>query len=193
MGGKPTAVLRLADHPREYGENVAGMTAEELRVGSSPRIRGEYLPRRRPNTVIGDHPREYGENAGQPIELRVEDGSSPRIRGECWKPNVNTVRCGIIPANTGRIFPESEKCFSAADHPREYGENLLRKMLANLVLGSSPRIRGESTMLRPLLLGSGIIPANTGRMKNLAYRQSSRGDHPREYGENSVRPSLHLR
>ena len=53
------------------------------------------------------------------------------------------------------------------------------------MLGSSPRIRGESGEKA----GSGdlirIIPANTGRISQKARHYGSDQDHPREYGENA--------
>ena len=50
------------------------------------------------------------------------------------------------------------------DHPREYGENMLKSDESGLV--------------------HGIIPANTGRMKTYPKWFSTWWDHPREYGEN---------
>ena len=36
-----THVYHFTDHPREYGENDAGWTVDNVMEGSSPRIRGE--------------------------------------------------------------------------------------------------------------------------------------------------------
>ena len=36
-------MLLMMDHPREYGENAIDLNNAAIRVGSSPRIRGEYL------------------------------------------------------------------------------------------------------------------------------------------------------
>ena len=95
--------VRCRDHPREYGENLARVSACEDVYGSSPRIRGEYwvvrlgmwvrgiipantgriTPTVSASEPLPDHPREYGENG----EFHLH----PSGRG------------GIIPANTGRI------------------------------------------------------------------------------------------
>ena len=50
--------------------------------------------------------------------------------------------------------------------------------------GSSPRIRGKSLSSFGVLAGSGIIPANTGKIVLHRRRNRRGGDHPREYGEN---------
>ena len=50
--------------------------------------------------------------------------------------------------------------------------------------GSSPRIRGESHTKPATTKRTGIIPANTGRMKTRDGRIFTMRDHPREYGEN---------
>ena len=50
---------------------------------------------------------------------------------------------GIIPANTGRIFPKWKVVKVITDHPREYGENERACSNPKFVEGSSPRIRGE--------------------------------------------------
>ena len=40
------------------------------------------------------------------------------------------------------------------------------------------------------MCGPGIIPANTGRISHLAAVHDGAWDHPREYGENAVAPTL---
>ena len=93
---------------------------------------------------------------------------------------------GIIPANTGRIKPAEGTDITTADHPREYGENDLPGTHPAVRTGSSPRIRGELSSCGVVLAGSGIIPANTGRMGGVGSPNEDGRDHPREYGENRV-------
>ena len=133
-----------------------------------------------------DHPREYGENIPSVEAVGAAYGSSPRIRGEskaiATMENLN----GIIPANTGRIS-WADWCQSDAwDHPREYGENLVRIISQTPQQGSSPRIRGELLLMRLITSPGGIIPANTGRMLEAERKYREVRDHPREYGENRV-------
>ena len=192
------------DHPREYGENSRQRLCLNAFRGSSPRIRGELsieltenlfegiIPANtgRMTSVIShlwmgwDHPREYGENyAANPIRVDYS-GSSPRIRGEYGPAARKLITLGIIPANTGRIRILQRLTPFGWDHPREYGENPHLHFEVYPWVGSSPRIRGESAISSFAAQMKGIIPANTGRMIILSARNLSRGDHPREYGEN---------
>ena len=50
------------------------------------------------------------------------------------------------------------------DHPREYGENILRNLQTLSKSGPSPRIRGELSSLNVSFVYNGTIPANTGRI-----------------------------
>ena len=161
-----TTIVRLRDHPREYGENQAGVERDEIAV---------------------DHPREYGENL---IRMKCGPssmGSSPRIRGKCAVvPALRINAVGIIPANTGKIFAVAPPCLARRDHPREYGENRGKFFMIKEPMGSSPRIRGKSTHRQHTTSGHGIIPANTGKIMGFRYGRLHVGDHPREYGENEM-------
>ena len=154
------------------------------RLGSSPRIRGEWSLRHIPDPHFPDHPREYGENLAVASSLPSLTGSSPRIRGECSRQVRWLARLGIIPANTGRIDPYRGGGRGAGDHPREYGENFSDPKTPVNVSGSSPRIRGECQRRDHPRLQQGIIPANTGRMTKCSLGHAEWRDHPREYGEN---------
>ena len=154
---------RCWDHPREYGENAIISFSESVKVGSSPRIRGEYesldeatallriipantgriQPVRGVLRYARDHPREYGENLATTRGELSAAGSSPRIRGEWNLVNFTGNVGGIIPANTGRIDFVMSRRIGRADHPREYGENNLGHVSRIQSRGSSPRIRGE--------------------------------------------------
>ena len=179
---------------------------EHTKVGSSPRIRGEYparatehlhsgiipantgriMPHATFCTLPGDHPREYGENPPTASMRALMTGSSPRIRGESAAPVRFVVDTGIIPANTGRIQHHHQMKTWRPDHPREYGENGESPIPTVKVNGSSPRIRGESSQLSLCFAGIGIIPANTGRMLPTLSIPRVAWDHPREYGENDL-------
>ena len=52
--------------------------------------------------------------------------------------------------------------------------------------GSSPRIRGEFSLRYVRSAATGIIPANTGRIRIPSNPRHDRQDHPREYGENML-------
>ena len=115
-------------------------------------------------TRFGDHPREYGENRSPNLRPNGTTGSSPRIRGESKMRPSHSSHAGIIPANTGRISRCSFRLFTSWDHPREYGENSGPEGTIPCGVGSSPRIRGECPTCVSSVAGTGIIPANTGRI-----------------------------
>ena len=103
---RPCRWLVTRDHPREYGENSGPDRNVSLRLGPSPRIRGESIHEGEVFTLRGtipantgrifsavrsslirrDHPREYGENDLRGDVLPVRGGPSPRIRGEYFSP-----------------------------------------------------------------------------------------------------------
>ena len=135
--------------------------------------------------LVRDHPREYGENTIVMVRNWVGVGSSPRIRGKCRGLPVRCVVVRIIPANTGKIRTTDGTYRDHWDHPREYGENQLGRRALWLSTGSSPRIRGKSTVAQLSVKRPGIIPANTGKMRGLCWSRWGVWDHPREYGENT--------
>ena len=112
-------------------------------------------------------------------------GSSPRIRGELPPSDWRLMRCGIIPANTGRMQYHDSTLNQSWDHPREYGENPRNAFTSTSYPGSSPRIRGEYHGVACSGNGTGIIPANTGRIRHRRQLMWLVRDHPREYGENA--------
>ena len=112
-----------------------------------------------------DHPREYGENSALISACRSLKGSSPRIRGKSDADNLHGTAARIIPANTGKIVAAPVSPVRRRDHPREYGENAVSLPASVTAAGSSPRIRGKSVRVVTAGARSGIIPANTGKLK----------------------------
>ena len=133
-----------------------------------------------------DHPREYGENVKFTRFRANSSGPSPRIRGKCEQQSAYRHPHGTIPANTGRMPGHTLVSIDYRDHPREYGENLGTPHPKLWGTGPSPRIRGEFEHQIPSFIGVGTIPANTGRILIRGRSWPFRGDHPREYGENTL-------
>ena len=152
--------------------------------GPSPRIRGESdssagcchaigtIPANTGRIRLGDHllprhwdhPREYGENRPRMLTKGMNPGPSPRIRGEYQVSSTVVLSGGTIPANTGRIGSDGLDAWDWSDHPREYGENAVVSQRTHLLMGPSPRIRGEYEQVLLDVSPIGTIPANTGRM-----------------------------
>ena len=137
-----------------------------------------------PVSISGIIPANTGRILRALTTASAAAGSSPRIRGEFCVPPCQSHEQRIIPANTGRIRLGGCAQPRSWDHPREYGENLMKPKIGMRTLGSSPRIRGEFVSEFDEGGDCGIIPANTGRILNLMKMLKVSRDHPREYGEN---------
>ena len=131
------------DHPRVCGEHMYATPAENLHLGSSPRMRGAPEPdlnlllrvgiipayagstsRPRPSTAITrDHPRVCGEHFRTCIAPREREGSSPRMRGALAELQVVQHRVGIIPAYAGSTLAHRIVYAGIRDHPRVCGEH----------------------------------------------------------------------
>ena len=113
-------------------------------------------------------------------------GSSPRVRGEGVKPLRPSGRKGIIPAGAGKSVKRDSHQAILRDHPRGCGEKSCPLPMLWLMMGSSPRVRGEVFIARANAAPIGIIPAGAGR-RAIVNRGGFVGrDHPRGCGEKSI-------
>ena len=131
------------DHPRGCGEHAAAAVDEDMRLGSSPRMRGapvadpppmvpvRIIPADAGSTQVpdrwcsdtGDHPRGCGEHGVTEPSKSPPKGSSPRMRGAHTSYEAAETVNGIIPADagsTGKGLAWQEK---ERDHPRGCGEH----------------------------------------------------------------------
>ena len=158
------------DHPRVCGEKVFLRLLRCGLAGSSPRVRGEVLgfffgpvglriipacagrswsarPSRRPRW---DHPRVCGEKMSGASATWMLSGSSPRVRGEVGLGSRAEVLDRIIPACAGRSSRRDPASVRHWDHPRVCGEKVPTGPRPTFWVGSSPRVRGEAALVRPL-------------------------------------------
>ena len=194
------------DHPRVCGEHFVLSGHALLWRGSSPRVRGTLLanldivnkhgiiPACAGNTEhegvrersSRDHPRVCGEHSRPAFRIVQCGGSSPRVRGTLSTCLPHRAMRGIIPACAGNTDGDKGRSARTRDHPRVCGEHLIAGLVAALVWGSSPRVRGTPPMaLRPFC-SPGIIPACAGNtMVRRLWRVTLR-DHPRVCGEHRL-------
>jgi len=108
------------------------------------------------------HPRAYGEYPPAAAAIRRARGSSPCIRGIL--PNlsgdIGTVR--LIPVHTGNTLSLGHTHSFTSAHPRAYGEYFQKSQHFELLLGSSPCIRGILNDSPVSTLVTRLIPVHTG-------------------------------
>ncbi len=171
------------DHPRACGANMDAPIAAQFRVGSSPRMRGKrdlhsaatrhvrIIPAHAGQTCVArnrpirlsDHPRACGANHVDATRPRPDSGSSPRMRG---KPRSGVrPRRGIriIPAHAGQTDNRRTSSRDITDHPRACGANENMANGAEILYGSSPRMRGKRLGRKQTVALSRIIPAHAGQ------------------------------
>ena len=195
------------DHPRGCGEHEDRLTNNNLRTGSSPRMRGARgtdlwcLPRGRiipadaGSTVDAtidtrgyeDHPRGCGEHL-TPYQCNgLSSGSSPRMRGAQFRYMFKVEVVRIIPADAGSTHGEEQAMTSLKDHPRGCGEHATIRCQAGGMSGSSPRMRGALRNHTLAVSPVRIIPADAGSTCARARHERWCQDHPRGCGEHPCR------
>ena len=197
---------RSRAHPRVCGENVARASGKACAIGSSPRVRGKPLFYRHGEPIGGlipacagktiatersprygrAHPRVCGENSFHAARARWLGGSSPRVRGKLKRVKIGDVTAGLIPACAGKTTTTRRTCRTAWAHPRVCGENALLKSSAEILPGSSPRVRGKRQPDRCLVVEVRLIPACAGKTRAMVDWEINRRAHPRVCGENGL-------
>ena len=148
-------------YPRAYGGTLMVAFAPMVRLGLSPRVRGN------PNHQIAIRdcrrsiPGAYGGTQGGLDGLPVDSGLSPRVRG-----NHCAMRC-----------PSITKGLS----PRVRG-NLPLGVLHHILCGLSPRVRGNRRGSGVESSRSGSLPARTGEPSAGLPHAHTGEVYPRAYG-----------
>ena len=133
-----------------------------------------------------DHPRACGANSQSIVSLSRPLGSSPRMRGKP-NPGCHDARgFRIIPAHAGQTSSPDLNWASTTDHPRACGANFRRSPIARSTAGSSPRMRGKRVRRRQGRDRERIIPAHAGQTLSTNICMTSKPDHPRACGANSL-------
>ena len=158
---------RSPDHPRACGANMDAPIAAQLRVGSSPRMRGKPENQTRPTIRGLDHPRACGANARRRAYCHKTSGSSPRMRGKHRRACEAAARSRIIPAHAGQTLPQSAQIGIGPDHPRACGANKRSLVFNDPEYGSSPRMRGKHGQFVVSHVCCRIIPAHAGQTRRL--------------------------
>ena len=90
-------------------------------------------------------------------------GSSPRMRGKPPRSDKCQRVRRIIPAHAGQTEKSHQKQWFAPDHPRACGANENMANGAEILYGSSPRMRGKPRAQPAMRCAGRIIPAHAGQ------------------------------
>ncbi len=192
-------------HPRACGEHDMPLTADQQQRGSSPRLRGTFVPAhaaaqgdrfipapagnisppRRRAAWAAVHPRACGEHLTIRREALYASGSSPRLRGTYGDGLHEQSIHRFIPAPAGNIWHPMTLKTPGTVHPRACGEHLEDGGCAFNNPGSSPRLRGTFFQRGNRLVLRRFIPAPAGNIISSRVSAAITSVHPRACGEHS--------
>ncbi len=172
----------ISVHPRGCGERVVLSGLEIAQGGSSPRLRGTRVGRKRHQsgarfipaaagnavtftasiTATTVHPRGCGERRNAALNQLVGFGSSPRLRGTLLHRSALTPTRRFIPAAAGNAARQINNLTRPAVHPRGCGERIVNMSLNRSRFGSSPRLRGTHHSSGKPINQRRFIPAAAG-------------------------------
>ena len=133
------------------------------RARNIPAYAGKTLKPLVPRSIAAEHPRVCGENPTPAEPENVPTGTSPRMRGKLHGRQSSYPSWRNIPAYAGKTLWLPVMVPRKSEHPRVCGENAPVRVMAPMMVGTSPRMRGKRrpTTKRNLRLRN--IPAYAGK------------------------------
>ena len=196
----------MSVHPRGGGDKFIRAATPGPARGSSPRGRGQEERARLPDGAVRFipagagtsmwvyaptsratvHPRGGGDKVQGVFRPSLITGSSPRGRGQEATPGGRRGPVRFIPAGAGtsRRCPDTPP--TAPVHPRGGGDKWPHLAKLPGQSGSSPRGRGQDTLLRKLRVGFRFIPAGAGTSSSTPSIMIISPVHPRGGGDKSA-------
>ena len=174
--------LLITVYPRECGGTHSRAYRTSQSAGLSPRVRGNLIG----NLRFHFHSRSIPASAGEPIRpgvmmtlLRVyprecggtvhkaglfyqSQGLSPRVRGNRAHPLALGLTRRSIPASAGEPTNSSAQNARKTVYPRECGGTCWSPLLPRVMVGLSPRVRGNQSQINKSDSSSRSIPASAG-------------------------------
>ena len=173
MTGSPPR-MRGRRHRSEQQQSAVRLTPAY--AGKTARSAASRPPRWAHPRVCGEDLRGYG---GVSVPL----GSPPRMRGRRARGVVYCCLGGLTPAYAGKTGRSSRASWTARAHPRVCGEDVGDLLVAGVVAGSPPRMRGRLLLrLRPVRHPR-LTPAYAGKTQKGARPMTALTAHPRVCGE----------
>ena len=197
MGRSPIRV-----YPRACGGTTIADLTIRVRMGLSPRVRGNRLskgagtpsqgsiPARagEPQSIVGSrwnhrvYPRACGGTIITLPGYANAIGLSPRVRGNRWSWRHSPADGGSIPARAGEPAKSTAKSLGAKVYPRACGGTGSGVGLASGSGGLSPRVRGNRGPRHHWPDESGSIPARAGEPRSTCADTSRHRVYPRACG-----------
>ena len=169
-------------YPRVCGGNCRHCSKRKWARGLSPRVRGKQIPRfprllcpgsipacagetdvrkcRTPPTRV--YPRVCGGNSVSPYGQIFKGGLSPRVRGKHKLLFHHPDGGGSIPACAGETPYPDCNCWVNGVYPRVCGGNTGDTVMAEIINGLSPRVRGKPRQETVQMILPRSIPACAG-------------------------------
>ena len=153
-----------------------------IRRGSIPARAGEPFKSFQPIPLSGVYPRACGGTLLRRSKAFSNGGLSPRVRGNRPGPIIQQGCRGSIPARAGE--PSSTGCNASMVwvYPRACGGTERCGVLRVVVLGLSPRVRGNRDIRPVSQIQEGSIPARAGEPVVALERRQDLRVYPRACG-----------
>ncbi len=207
--GSAPATRRSSVYPRVCGGTLDDGALEALRVGLSPRVRGnrgaaeaQEMWERSIPACAGEpqiasvhrpaprvYPRVCGGTAGRLATAKRPEGLSPRVRGNPGQSGRDSPAARSIPACAGE--PNGMILASSPDsvYPRVCGGTARIHVATFVHQGLSPRVRGNPVALVRFCVRRRSIPACAGEPPQHAQAQPRSTVYPRVCGGTESTPT----
>ena len=150
--------------------------------GSIPARAGEPQSCANPRLLCEVYPRACGGTAIVRQPATIVRGLSPRVRGNRYFPNRNIFLNGSIPARAGEPAASGERVTKIKVYPRACGGTFIQSRRLILLIGLSPRVRGNLSPVDRNLYTSGSIPARAGEPSQAGAQSPAIRVYPRACG-----------
>ena len=117
-------------------------------------------------SLLEDHPHACGDKKLSYRFQKKGVGSSPRVWGQVFFKSVKHHLTGIIPTRVGTRSGIVTALKSIEDHPHACGDKLVLIYGISLIIGSSPRVWGQDSVIGNLYCSIRIIPTRVGTSDN---------------------------
>ncbi len=190
-------------HPHVCGDSATATIRSSNFKGSSPRVWGQFFANsvgfsnsRFIPTCVGTvvyiasnprstkvHPHVCGDSRLLSISLHSSFGSSPRVWGQLLARLIRRIGLRFIPTCVGTVFLFSEITVAKKVHPHVCGDSKTQSNKSILLLGSSPRVWGQSWRGQRSIQFHRFIPTCVGTVSVFTGKSKGGKVHPHVCGD----------